>query len=132
MLQSSFKAMSDTLASLIVAAAAGKRVFEIVDLEPDIRLDAPGAVELGPSIPTIEVRDLHFTYQMRPDAKVFAGISFTIPAGSTVGLVGRSGAGKTTLVSLLLRYYDPQQGSVLLDGRPLAECGLRGWLRRIG
>eukprot|EP00931_Biecheleriopsis_adriatica_P051159 TRINITY_DN29648_c0_g1_i1.p1 TRINITY_DN29648_c0_g1~~TRINITY_DN29648_c0_g1_i1.p1 ORF type:complete len:962 (-),score=187.91 TRINITY_DN29648_c0_g1_i1:14-2899(-) len=132
MLQTSVRQMNNMLSTLIISASAGKRVFEVIDLQPDIELDRPDALRLGGKLPNIEIRDLTFTYQMRPDRKIFSGLSFTLPAGSTVALVGKSGAGKTTIVNLLMRFYDPQEGGIFLDGVPLQQFNLRDWQRRIG
>ena len=74
---------------------------------------------------------VEFTYQMRPDCAVIKGLSLDIPAGSTCALVGRSGAGKSTLVHLLLRFYDPGAGRLLLDGVPLPEWNLRSLHRHV-
>ena len=76
----------------------------------------------------IELRDVHFAYPTRPDVPVFQGYSLAIPAGKTVALVGESGGGKSTVISLLERFYDPQQGQVLLDGRDVRTLNVQ-WLR---
>jgi ATP-binding cassette subfamily B protein len=65
-----------------------------------------------------------FAYPSRPEAQVLKGLSFSVPAGKVVALVGPSGAGKSTIASLLLRFYDPQQGRILFDGRSASEYGL--------
>ncbi|GJN02561.1 hypothetical protein PR202_ga19923 [Eleusine coracana subsp. coracana] len=77
----------------------------------------------------IVFRDVHFSYPSRPDTKVLNGVGLTIPEGATVGLVGGSGSGKSTVISLLQRFYRPDKGEILLDGRDVGgvdvEC-LRG------
>jgi ATP-binding cassette subfamily B protein len=79
---------------------------------------------------TSEFRDVTFAY---PDREpVLRDFNLTIPAGSTVGLVGSTGSGKTTLVNLLLRFYQPQKGSILLDGRPIDAMKLEDLRRSIG
>ena len=77
----------------------------------------------------VSVRDVHFAYPTRPDAPVLRGLSLELAAGASVALVGASGAGKSTVVSLLERFYDPDRGEVLLDGTPLRALNVR-WLRR--
>jgi len=137
MLNTSIQAVNSMLNTLVVAASSAKRVFEVMDLEPDIQMDDTSAVPLDREVPLgrvpeITFENVHFTYQMRPDKKVFEGLSFTIPAGSTIAFVGRSGCGKSTTMGLLMRFYDPQQGRILLAGRPLADWNLRSYQRRIG
>jgi len=132
LLNNAISGLNGMLNTLVRAASAAQRVFEIMDLQPDIQLDV-GTLTLGPGqVCEVEFCDVHFAYQMRPDKQVLGGLSFGIPAGSTVAIVGRSGAGKTTLVSLLLRFYDPQLGEVLLNGRPLTEYSLRAYQKRVG
>ena len=78
----------------------------------------------------IEFRDVTFGY--RPDRQVLRNISFTVEAGKTVAIVGPSGSGKTTLVDLLNRFYDPQQGSVLIDGKDLKSVNQKSLRKQIG
>jgi ATP-binding cassette subfamily B protein len=105
-------------------AASMGRLERIMNTEPAI---TDGPVQGEPS-PAIEVRNLHFTYP-GTDTEVLSGISFQLPASSTLGIVGRTGSGKTTLVELLMRLYDPPEGTVLIGGtdvRKLRLSDLRG------
>merc|ERR1712216_590044 len=77
----------------------------------------------------IEVRDVHFAYPTRPGFKVCRGYTLNIRAGTVCALVGPSGAGKSTIVSLLLRFYDPQSGVISIDGKDITTLNL-AWLRR--
>jgi ATP-binding cassette subfamily B protein len=79
---------------------------------------------------SIEVRDVHFRYV--EGSNVFRGLSLSIPSGQRVGLVGVSGSGKSTLVSLLLRLYDPNQGSINIDGHDLRSLTQDSLRRQIG
>jgi len=132
MLNTAITNLNGVLNTLIRAASAAQRVFEIIDLQPDIPLDEGALALLPGEACSVEFRSIEFTYQMRPDKKVLKGLSFEIPAGSTVAVVGRSGAGKSTLVSLLLRFYDPQGGQVLLNGKSLHQYNLRQYQKRVG
>ena len=70
---------------------------------------------------TVELRNVHFVYPTRPDVSALNGVTFSIAKGETVALVGPSGAGKSTIFNLLLRFYDPQTGQVLVDGLPVDQ-----------
>jgi ATP-binding cassette subfamily B protein len=132
MLNNSITGLNGMLNTLVRAASAAQRVFEIIELEPDISLNE-GDVGLSASQPcTVEFDAVKFSYPMRPDKPVLHGLEFTIEAGQTVAVVGRSGAGKSTLVSLLLRFYDPKDGTVLLNGRSLSTYDLRSYQKRVG
>jgi ABC-type multidrug transport system fused ATPase/permease subunit len=103
------------------AVASGNRIFEILDREP--RLTSP---EGAPALPAgggrVELRGVGFAYEGA--APVLEGIDLTVEAGRTVALVGATGAGKTTLVNLIPRLYDPTAGQVLVDGADLREVDL--------
>ncbi len=107
------------------ALGATKRVFEILDTEPDVR-DAPDAVRLASIAGAISLRDLSFAYD--DDQEVLRDIDLDIAAGEIIALVGPSGAGKTTLFNLIPRFYDPDCGVILVDGRDIrvvAQSSLR-------
>ena len=76
----------------------------------------------------IELRDVHFSYPTRPDEHIFKGFSLRITSGTTAALVGQSGSGKSTVISLIERFYDPSMGEVLIDGINLKEFQLK-WIR---
>lgn len=113
------------------ARGAASRVFALHDQKPSIdavsgSCSAPQPVSSLPipaalgnlSSPTgsITFQNVDLTYQSRPNAPIFTNLNFTIKAGETVALVGRSGAGKTSTISLIERFYDPTFGAILLDG----------------
>jgi ATP-binding cassette subfamily B protein len=114
-------------ASVVQSASAQlRRVFEIIDAVPDIQ-DRPGAKVPMSVRGAVEFRDVAFHYQA--SQPVLGGVDLKIEPGQVVALVGRTGAGKTTMASLLLRFYDPTGGAILLDGRDLRDLPL-AWLRR--
>lgn len=100
------------------AMAGGERVFEILDLIPDVK-DAPGAVQLTQSRGQIVFENVGFRYV--EDTPVLEGVGFEIEPGDTVALVGATGAGKTTIASLLARFYDVTEGRILIDGHDLRD-----------
>jgi ATP-binding cassette, subfamily B, bacterial len=111
---------------LMKAIGATERVFELLDREPAMK--PSGGKRLSDLQGRIEFRDVAFAYQSRPDTKVLNGASFVIEPGQVVALVGLSGAGKSTCVSLIERFYDPQQGDVFIDGVDAKDLDL-SWLR---
>ncbi len=102
--------------------AAVQKVFGVLDTGPDMS-DAPDAVPLPEVAGHLELRRVTFGYD--PGDPVVHDVSFTVPAGKTVALVGATGAGKSTLVKLLARFYDPQAGAVLIDGHDVREVTAR-------
>ncbi|MCL1802099.1 MAG: ABC transporter ATP-binding protein/permease [Eubacteriaceae bacterium] len=98
------------------AVAGAERVFGIIDEEPE-PIDAPGAIELKKPRGDIEFRNIHFSYD--PLSPILKGISLKVPAGTRVAIVGETGAGKTTIINLLTRFYDLGSGSIILDGNDL-------------
>ena len=110
--------------------AAASRVFAVVDLEPKIT-DLEDAVELEEDIVSVEFKDVHFTYP-ETTVKVLSGISFTANGGDFVGIMGHTGAGKTTILKLLMRYYLPDSGMVLINGKPISNYTLDSVRDKIG
>jgi ATP-binding cassette subfamily B (MDR/TAP) protein 1 len=110
-----------------LGCVAGASLFHTIALAPEIDLDAPGK-ELEAVEGHLELKHVSFAYPARPDKRVFDDFSLVVPAGATVALVGESGSGKSTVVSLIQRFYDPQAGSITLDGFDLRALQLR-WLR---
>ncbi|HXT58299.1 MAG TPA: ABC transporter ATP-binding protein [Pirellulales bacterium] len=109
-----------------LAKAQLKRVFELLDAPVDVA-DRPGAVQPAEVRGRLELCEVDFGYS--PGRAVLRGIDLTIEPGQVVGLVGRTGAGKSTLAALLLRFFDPESGKILLDGRDFRDLKL-AWLRR--
>jgi subfamily B ATP-binding cassette protein MsbA len=115
------KALAVLNASLQEGLAAAQRVFEILDIEPQIR-EQPDAGPLRIDGGEVRFEAVRFGY--RPGTVALDGVSFTVPAGSTVALVGRSGAGKSTVLNLIPRFYDIDAGSIAIDGQELREVTL--------
>jgi ATP-binding cassette subfamily B protein len=103
------------------ATAGGERVLDVLGRTPKVR-DRPGAVPAPPFRGAIRFEDVNFAYE--PGKPVFEGINFEVQPGQRIALVGPSGIGKSTLVSLLLRLYDPVRGRVLIDGRDVRDYTL--------
>ena len=103
--------------------AALDKIFDLLDTEPDL-VDKPGALDPRPLHGDIELRDVWFSYgpEAGDDTRwAMEDVSITIPAGETLALVGETGAGKSTLAKLVARFYDPQQGKVIVDGHDLRD-----------
>jgi subfamily B ATP-binding cassette protein MsbA len=111
------------------AFAGLDRIREILDLPTEDQQD-----EAREPLPTVEgrveFRDVHFEYQ--DNAPVLRGLSFTVPAGSTVALVGSSGSGKSTIISLVMAFNQPQRGQVLVDGKDVHSVRLRDYRSKLG
>jgi ATP-binding cassette subfamily B protein len=111
------------------ATASGERIFQIVDEPEEIR-DVPGAATLPPG--PGRVRFEHVTFGYDPARPVLADVDLELEAGRTVALIGHTGSGKTTLCSLIPRFYDVQQGRVLVDGTDVRDVTLGSLRREIG
>ena len=114
---------------LQAAESAATRIFEIIDLPYE--QDVAGAVELPALAGSIEFRDICFTYE-GSDRPALADVNLTVKAGETIAIVGGNGSGKTTLSSLLLRFYNPSHGHILLDGIDIHKATLRSLRQQIG
>jgi ATP-binding cassette subfamily B protein len=115
--------LSDKYNILQGAMAASERIFKLLDERPAIQsAEHPAALAEARSRGRIEFRDVWFAY--KDEDWVLKGVSFTVEPGQSVGVVGHTGAGKTTLTNLLLRFYDIQRGQILLDGVDVREYDL--------
>jgi len=121
-LYSPMKTISAQIGQMQSSMASAERAFSLLNEVPDVP-DSPQGLQLDRAIGAIEFRDVSFAYES--GQPVLDRISFNVPAGARVGLSGTTGAGKTTLVSLLTRFYDPTSGQVFLDGTALGDFRLR-------
>lgn len=116
----------------LVAGAAAERIFLLLDTEPEVQ-DLPEATDPGRLAGAIEFDDVSFAYD--PEARhgwQLEHVSFTVEPGQTVALVGHTGAGKTSVINLLARFYEAQQGTVRLDGMDIRELKLDALHRQTG
>jgi ATP-binding cassette, subfamily B, bacterial len=117
---SSTSMLSETWTNLLRASGAAERLSEILREEPEITAPNP-ATDLDRASGNVSVRNLEFSYPSRLGEKAIDDISFDIAPGETIALVGPSGAGKTTMFQLFMRFYDPQSGVIKLDGIPIPD-----------
>ncbi|HDS74110.1 MAG TPA: ABC transporter ATP-binding protein [Firmicutes bacterium] len=111
------------------AITAAQRLFEIIDAEKEVYED-PDAVHLDNLHGHVEFDDVRFGY--RKEKEVLKGVSFDVAEGQMIGLVGRSGVGKTTLTNLICRFYDVNEGAIRVDGVDLRKVSISSLRRRIG
>lgn len=125
----SIRKVSDVWNKLQGANAASERVFEIIDV--DSEPEKPDAIELAPLSDHIEFRDIVFTYPGN-ETQTLKGVSLRVNAGETVAVVGPNGSGKTTLINLIPRFYEPDSGSILIDGTDITDGTLKSLRDQIG
>ncbi|MGE0454171.1 MAG: ABC transporter ATP-binding protein [Vicinamibacteria bacterium] len=130
MLYQPVKRLSQLSSSLQAALAAGGRVFEVLDTHQEVR-EEPNALELPRMTRGLEYREVGFQYS-DGDFEVLRRVSFELRAGEVAAIVGSSGAGKTTLVNLLSRFYDVSDGAILIDGVDVRKASLRSLREQIG
>ena len=111
------------------AIASAERMFSLIDAQPEIT-DRPGAYDPGTIQGDIEFRDVDFWYE--PGKPVLTGFNLKVKAGETIALVGPTGGGKTTIVNLLCRFYEPKRGTITIGGRDYTEFTQHAIQSRIG
>ena len=124
-------ALSEVWGELQRAAGATERLVELLHMENPIREPAEPLPAAEPARGEIAFEDVSFAYQTRREIPALRDVSFRIAPGERVALVGPSGAGKTTVLQLLLRFYDPEKGRILIDGVPIDRLRLRDLRRRM-
>ena len=125
------KKLSRVNANLQQAAAASERIFELLDKHTEVKEDA-AAIALPQFRDRIDFHDVAFRYDDTHGRNTLNGVSFSVRAGQMIAIVGRSGAGKTTLVNLLPRFYDVTGGAILIDGVDIRRVTLRSLRDQIG
>ena len=115
--------------SLITATAYLERIFETMDVVPEIQ-DAPHAIALPPIKGTVDFQHVYFRYE--EGKNILNDVSFHIEPGQTIALVGPTGAGKTTIINLLSRFYDVNEGAVKIDGYDVRDVTLRSLRKQMG
>ena len=125
------KKLSRVNANLQQAIAAAERIFEMLDTHTEVA-ESPNAAPLPPFAQAIEFRDVTFAYEDVHPRAILRNVTLTVPAGQMVAIVGRSGAGKTTLVNLIPRFYDVSGGAITIDGHDLREVTLKSLRAQVG
>ncbi|CAK8540337.1 unnamed protein product [Lathyrus sativus] len=126
-------AMGETLAlapDLLKGNQMVASVFEVMDRKSEIRGDI--GEELRTVEGTIELKRINFSYPSRPDVIIFKDFNLRVPSGKSVALVGQSGSGKSSVISIILRFYDPTSGKVLIDGKDVTRINLKSLRKHIG
>jgi subfamily B ATP-binding cassette protein MsbA len=124
------KKLSRVNANLQQTIAASERIFELLDTHTEV-IEQPGAEALAPFTRAIDFDDVSFGYEDAQD-NILRGVSFRVQAGQMIAVVGRSGAGKTTLVNMLPRFYDVTSGAILIDGVDIRHVTLASLRAQIG
>uniref|UniRef100_A0A8C4Y6F7 ATP-binding cassette sub-family B member 5 n=1 Tax=Gopherus evgoodei TaxID=1825980 RepID=A0A8C4Y6F7_9SAUR len=115
-----------------IARGAAFKVFKIIDQKPNIDSFSSDGHKLDHIKGALEFNNVQFSYPSRPDVQVLKGLTLKIDCGQTVALVGSSGCGKSTMVQLLQRFYDPQEGMITVDGHDIKSLNLRHYREFIG
>jgi ATP-binding cassette subfamily B protein len=131
MVAGALAALTEIWGELQRAAGATERLVELLTAEDAVQDPEAPAVLPGRALSKIDFESVHFAYPSRPGIAALDGISLSVRPGETVALVGPSGAGKTTIIQLLMRFYDPQAGHVRLDGMDLQTLARDDFRRQI-
>nr|AJG01604.1 ATP-binding cassette sub-family B MDR/TAP member 1 [Dreissena polymorpha] len=120
------------LQTLATARGAAYYLYQLITMDPPIDSYSTEGKKLDNFQGNVQIRGVHFRYPSRPEAKILYGVNLQIKRGQTVALVGSSGCGKSTIVQLLQRFYDPEEGQILIDGVNLKDINLKWWRENIG
>jgi putative ABC transport system ATP-binding protein len=127
---SSMFGMTNFWSELMKGAGAASRLFEMQDRKPKIASTA--GIKVKSAQGPIRFSDVSFAYPTRPKVTIFQGLDFEIPSGTNIAIVGPSGGGKSTIGSLLLRFYNPTAGNIYINGQDIAKMNVKSLRRRIG
>jgi len=123
------KRISKVNSTIQSSIAAGQRIFEMMDVDPEI-INKTDGVHLGNDIQAIEYADISFSYE--PTKKVLQHINVKVKHGEVIAIVGTSGSGKTTMMNLLLRFYEAQEGRILINGIDIRDYDIHSVRDKIG
>jgi ATP-binding cassette subfamily B protein len=129
LLSSPLSQIANLVSNALNAAAGGKRIFEVIDQQPDIE-DAPDAVDFEFKGGHIQFIDVDFGYV--PGQKILRNNNFEVQPGESIGICGPTGAGKSTIINILTRYYDVDSGTILVDGQNLRQLTRESLRKQIG
>ena len=115
-------ALSRVYSQVLSAMASAERIFEFLDARPEVA-DSPGAFPMPRIMGEVQLEDVHFKYEVTSKSAL-RGVNLHVKPGQTVAIVGPTGAGKTTIINLIMRFYDPTEGRVLIDGHDLRDVQL--------
>ncbi|KAL8263308.1 hypothetical protein R6Q59_024657 [Mikania micrantha] len=118
-----------SMSAFAKARVAAAKIFKIIDHKPNVDRNGESGLELDSVSGQLELKNVDFSYPSRPDVKILNNFTLSVPAGKTIALIGSSGSGKSTVVSLIERFYDPTSGQVMLDGHDIKGLNLK-WLRQ--
>lgn len=125
----SIAGLGDIYAQLQRAVGASQRLLELLEEEDEAEGSQPERLQLNGNI---RFDNVSFSYPSRPELRVLNGLNFSVQAGETIALVGHSGAGKSTIISLLLRFYEVTEGQVVVDDREIGSYSLAAFRRNLG